>query len=154
VARVQDALSALEDIREYDVPYHVRFAIDRDVRASQWYTASAVEGHVSLAPRKDLIFRGEPRICAFDIETTKLPLHFPNSEHDQVFMISYMLDKQGYLIVNRKVVGADIDAFEYTPKPEFAGPFEVFNEADEKATLERWFSHMREASHHHLWLQR
>ena len=36
-------------------------------------------------------------------------------------MISYMLDKQGYLIVNREVVGADIGPFEYTPKPEFEG---------------------------------
>lgn len=26
----------------------------------------------------------EPRICAFDIETTKLPLQFPNAEYDQV----------------------------------------------------------------------
>ena len=39
----------------------------------------------------------------------------------QVFMISYMLDKQGYLIVNREVVGADIGPFEYTPKPEYEG---------------------------------
>lgn len=39
----------------------------------------------------------------------------------QVFMISYMLDKQGYLIVNREVVGEDIQSFEYTPKPEFEG---------------------------------
>ena len=36
-------------------------------------------------------------------------------------MISYMLDKQGYLIVNREVVSEDIDSFEYTPKPEFEG---------------------------------
>ncbi len=41
----------------------------------------------------------------------------------QVFMISYMLDKQGYLIVNREVVGEDIQSFEYTPKPEFEGRF-------------------------------
>lgn len=40
-------------------------------------------------------------------------------------MISYMVDRQGYLIVNREVVGADIDDFEYTPKPEFQGPFKV-----------------------------
>ncbi len=40
-------------------------------------------------------------------------------------MISYMLDRQGYLIVNREVVGADISDFEYTPKPEFEGPFKV-----------------------------
>lgn len=36
-------------------------------------------------------------------------------------MISYMIDKQGYLIINREVVGGDIDNFEYTPKPEFDG---------------------------------
>ncbi len=39
----------------------------------------------------------------------------------QVFMISYMVDKQGYLIVNREVVGGHIENFEYTPKPEFEG---------------------------------
>ncbi len=36
-------------------------------------------------------------------------------------MISYMLDKQGFLIVNREVVGGDIGPFEYTPKPEYEG---------------------------------
>lgn len=36
-------------------------------------------------------------------------------------MISYMVDKQGYLIVNREVVGGDIGPFEYTPKPEYEG---------------------------------
>lgn len=36
-------------------------------------------------------------------------------------MISYMIDKVGYLIVNREVVGADIGPFEYAPKPEFEG---------------------------------
>ena len=34
-------------------------------------------------------------------------------------MISYM--KQGYLVINREVVGGDIENFEYTPKPEFEG---------------------------------
>ena len=36
-------------------------------------------------------------------------------------MISYMIDRQGFLIVNREVVSEDIDDFEYTPKPEFPG---------------------------------
>ena len=36
-------------------------------------------------------------------------------------MISYMLDGQGYLIINREVVGADVDDFEYNPKPEYPG---------------------------------
>ena len=37
-----------------------------------------------LARREDLLARGEVRICAFDIETTKLSLQFPNAEYDQV----------------------------------------------------------------------
>ena len=36
-------------------------------------------------------------------------------------MISYMVDKAGFLIVNREVVTEDIDDFEYTPKPEYEG---------------------------------
>ena len=40
-------------------------------------------GHVVLEHRPDLLARAEPRICAFDIETTKLPLQFPNAEYDQ-----------------------------------------------------------------------
>ena len=39
----------------------------------------------------------------------------------QVFMISYMIDKRGFLIVNREIVSEDIADFEYTPKPEFEG---------------------------------
>lgn len=60
-------------------------------------------------------------------------------------MISYMIDKQGYLIVNREVVGGHIDDFEYSPKPEFEGPFVVFNEPDEASTLKRFLNHMRQA---------
>lgn len=32
---------------------------------------------------------------------------------------------QGYLIINRETVSEDIESFEYTPKAEFHGPFEV-----------------------------
>jgi hypothetical protein len=45
----------------------------------------------------------------------------PCAAYFQVFMISYMLDGQGYLIINREVVGADVDDFEYNPKPEYPG---------------------------------
>lgn len=31
---------------------------------------------------------------AFDIETTKLPLKFPDAASDQIMMISYMIDGQ------------------------------------------------------------
>jgi DNA polymerase epsilon subunit 1 len=83
-------------------------------------------------------------VCAFDIETTKLPLKFPDPDFDRVMMISYMLDGQGYLIINREIVTEDIDDFEYTPKPEYPGPFIVWNEADEVALLKRFFDHMKE----------
>lgn len=51
----------------------------------------------------DLLQRAEIRVCAFDIETTKLPLKFPDAAYDIIMMISYMVDGQGYLIVNREV---------------------------------------------------
>ena len=135
---------AMIDIREYDVPYHMRFLIDTETRCGWWYKVKVKQGEVTLTHRKDMLARGEVKICAFDIETTKLPLKFPDAEYDQVFMISYMLDGQGYLIINREVVSADIEDFEYSPKPEYPGPFIVWNEPDEAALLRRWFDHMRE----------
>jgi DNA polymerase epsilon subunit 1 len=56
-----------------------------------------------LERRTDLLQRAEVRVCAFDIETTKLPLKFPDASYDSVMMISYMIDGQGYLIINREV---------------------------------------------------
>jgi len=80
---------------------------------------------------------------AWDIETTKLPLKFPSADTDQIMMVSYMLDNQGYLIINREIVSKDIEDFEYTPKPEFEGPFIVFNEEDEAALIRRFFEHIQ-----------
>lgn len=56
-----------------------------------------------LEKRTDLLQRAEVHVCAFDIETTKLPLKFPDAEYDSVMMISYMVDGHGYLIINREV---------------------------------------------------
>ena len=36
-------------------------------------------------------------VLAFDIETTKHPLKFPDANTDQIIMIFYMIDGQGYL---------------------------------------------------------
>lgn len=49
------------------------------------------------------------------------------------------------MITNREIVSEDIEDFEYTPKPEYEGPFVIFNEPDEKALLERFFEHFRES---------
>lgn len=68
---------------------------------------------------------------AYDIETSKQPLKFPDPLTDQIMMISYMIDGKGYLITNREIVSEDIEDFEYTPKEEYVGEFTIFNEKDE-----------------------
>ncbi|KAI7983738.1 DNA polymerase epsilon catalytic subunit A [Camellia lanceoleosa] len=142
--RLQDFIECIVDLREYDVPYHVRFAIDNDVRCGQWYDVSVSSAGVMLERRTDLLQRAEVHVCAFDIETTKLPLKFPDAEYDSIMMISYMVDAQGYLIINRECVGEDIEDLEYTPKPEYEGYFKVTNVKNEEELLRQWFTHMRE----------
>ncbi|RJE19848.1 DNA polymerase [Aspergillus sclerotialis] len=147
-SRTNNSMNASDfivDIREYDVPYHVRVAIDKDIRIGKWYTVEAKHGLISLTCLEDRLQRADPVVLAFDIETTKLPLKFPDSVIDQIIMISYMIDGQGFLITNREIVSEDISDFEYTPKPEYSGPFMIFNEPDERAVLERFFQHVKEA---------
>lgn len=74
-----------------------------DVRSGLWYDVTVSGSDVLLQRREDLLQRAEVHVCAFDIETTKLPLKFPDAEYDNVMMISYMIDGQGYLIINREV---------------------------------------------------
>lgn len=84
--------------REYDVPYHVRVSIDLKIFCGSWYTVKAKGAGTEpplITPRPDLIERPEPIVLAFDIETTKLPLKFPDAATDQIMMISYMIDGQG-----------------------------------------------------------
>ncbi|KAI4165047.1 MAG: hypothetical protein LQ342_001324 [Letrouitia transgressa] len=142
---ISDATEYIVDIREYDVPYHVRVSIDKDIRIGKWYTVEVKHGTTTLTCIEERIQRADPVVLAFDIETTKLPLKFPDAVVDQIMMISYMIDGQGFLITNREIVSEDIADFEYTPKPEYDGPFLVFNEPDEKALVERFFLHIKEA---------
>ncbi len=83
--------------------------------------------------------RPDLRIMAFDIETTKLPLKFPDSNVDNIIMISVMVEGEGFLICNRNILSADVEDFEYTPKPEYESFIKVYNEADEKSTLMKFF---------------
>lgn len=46
-------------------------------------------------------------------------------------MIFYMIDGQGYFIINREIVLEDIEDFEFIFKLEYEGFFCVFNEFDE-----------------------
>ncbi|KAI0015820.1 DNA polymerase family B [Xylariomycetidae sp. FL0641] len=140
-----DASDYIVDIREYDVPYHVRVMIDMNIRVGRWYFVEAKHGVTTFTLNEERLVHPDPVVMAFDIETTKLPLKFPDAAIDQIMMISYMIDGQGFLITNREIVSEDISDFEYTPKPEYHGPFMIFNEPNEKAVIERFFLHIKEA---------
>ncbi|KAG6911037.1 hypothetical protein DXG01_005453 [Tephrocybe rancida] len=143
-ARDKDPRESIIDVREYDVPYYLRVAIDNDIRVGLWYAVTFTAGQPSFLQLKEKVKRADPVVMAYDIETTKAPLKFPDQAIDQVMMISYMIDGQGYLITNREIVSEDIDDFEYTPKEGYEGPFTVFNEPDEAATIKRFFSHIQD----------
>jgi DNA polymerase epsilon subunit 1 len=87
----------------------VRFCIDKKVNASYWYKVSFKNSFISKMEKlEELIERPDYHILAFDIETTKMPLKFPDARIDQVMMISIVVDGDGFLIVNRSIVAKDI----------------------------------------------
>ena len=140
----------LLDMREHDMPLHVRVSIDKSIFVGSWYdvVCKGSSEQPVITKREDLIERPDCIVLAFDIETTKLPLKFPDAAVDQVMMISYMIDGQGYLICNREIISSDVEDFEYTPKPEFEGPFIVFNEDNELALLQKFFDHILDVKPH------
>ncbi|KAL9943158.1 DNA polymerase epsilon catalytic subunit [Verticillium nonalfalfae] len=144
-ASFADASDFIVDIREYDVPYHVRVMIDLNIRVGKWYFVDSKHGITSIICNEERLAMADPVVMAYDIETSKLPLKFPDAATDQIMMISYMIDGQGFLITNREIVSEDISDFEYTPKPEYPGAFMIFNEKDEKNVIERFFEHIKEA---------
>ena len=105
----------------------------------------AKAGQITIDVIEDRLKRADPVVLAFDIETSKSPLKFPDATVDSIMMISYMIDGQGFLITNREIVSSDIDDFDYTPKPEFEGPFTIINARDEKALLTHFFDHIQNA---------
>lgn len=50
--------------------------------------------------------------------------------------LTHVSSLKGFLITNREIVSEDIEDFEFTPKPEYEGPFTIFNEDDE---VRSWF---------------
>lgn len=140
-------LESICDIREYDISYVVRCCIDLHIRAGHYYRVEPQQDKnvkVTFLDEKTKNTKATPRVLAYDIECTKAPLKFPDASHDQIFMISYMVDGQGYLIISRDIVSQDIDDFEYTPKPSFPGPFKIFNEKNEEDLIRRFFAHVQQ----------
>ncbi|EFO63005.1 DNA polymerase epsilon, catalytic subunit [Giardia lamblia P15] len=138
------------NVLEHDVNLTARFLIDNELTMSTWYNVT-VKPELET-PLLERLEGGEfelppvPKVLAYDIETTKKPLRFPNAEAgDQIMCISYMFDDQGYLLINRSIFSRDITDFEYTPKPEFPGKFACFNLPTEKDLLIFFFTHIRTA---------
>ena len=76
------------------LPINCRF----DTEAEEESGIGVVKVRPELACRKCkvtvFVHFQEPVVLAFDIETTKLPLKFPDAQTDQIMMISYMIDGQ------------------------------------------------------------
>ncbi|CAG8498932.1 2908_t:CDS:10 [Diversispora eburnea] len=136
------------DIREYDIPYCQRAAMDLDLRVGRWYKVKAFpqEGgtRVILRHQEEIMQHPNPIVLAYDIETSKKPLNFPDADFDSIMMISYMVDGRGYLITNREIVSEDIEEIEYSPTPAYEGHFKIFNELNEEALLKRFFTQIKQ----------
>lgn len=132
------------DIREHDIPLAMRVAIDRNIRVGLWYSVTPLcDCQLEILPCPERPVRPDPVILAFDLETTKAPLKFPDASIDQIMMISYMIDGEGFLLTNREIVSQDIADFEYCPRPEYPGTFHIFNEPNESALIARFFQHIQ-----------
>ncbi|KAK2962332.1 putative DNA polymerase epsilon catalytic subunit A [Blattamonas nauphoetae] len=141
-----DAFANIVEFREYDVPYLMRVCIDLGIRAGQWYSIEQESGSVIVKPDPSLKVPPEAVICAFDIECTKEPLKFPDMEKDEIMMISFMLESQGYLLINGSVVGSNtknfdgIEDFEFKPSDDFPSTFfECLTYANEQEMLRAWY---------------
>lgn len=76
-------LGCIREIREYDVSYHTRVMIDLNFRCGNWYVVDFHDRFVhKMEPLQETRERPDFVILAYDIETTKLPLKFPNAEID------------------------------------------------------------------------
>ena len=140
-----DLMDMIKDLREDDVPYHVRVCIDNEIRCGMWYKVRHDdEFGCKVTPIHDKFTIPDLRILAFDIETTKAPLKFPDPTIDSIMLISYMIDGHGFLISNRSIMSEDINNFDYSPKPEFESQWRVFNEPDEKSLLIKFATHCKE----------
>ncbi|KAF8511443.1 Mo25-like-domain-containing protein [Gautieria morchelliformis] len=119
-------------------PYYLRVAIDNDIRVGWWYAVTFTAGLPSFTPLPYSIKRADPVVMAYDIETTKAPLKFPDQAVDQGF--------------SSLILSEDIEDFEYTPKEGYEGPFTIFNEPDELNVGQIMFMILKEMLRHEsLW---
>lgn len=75
------------------MPFHSRVCIDIGLRAGKWFSVEVEDKMVKNIE----VFSGqrampEMKILAYDIETSKDPLKFPDAEKDEIMMISLMYE--------------------------------------------------------------
>ncbi|KAI5166167.1 DNA polymerase epsilon subunit 1 [Nematocida sp. AWRm78] len=126
----------IKNVYEYDIPVSVQMAIELNINAGKWYTIE-YNGKYTISESSKVI-PPDLRIFSFDIETTKDPLKFPSADKDQIMMISVMTTLGGWLLINREIVGADIQPFEFRPTSDIGGEFDIFNEKNEKNLLNKF----------------
>ena len=78
----------MTDCLRLQVPYVSRVSIDLFLRIGLWYEVTADTGEVTLTHREDLVSRPRPRVFAYDIETSKAKLKFPDA--DKVFFLTFL----------------------------------------------------------------
>lgn len=139
IGQRSNAEALITGIYEHDIPFEVSVFIDTGLRCGNWYLVSYEEETYFFRKEESISHYPNMRVLAFDIETTKKPLKFPNPEYDEIMMVSAMCDSQGYLIVNRAIVSEDIDDFEYSPNREIKGCFRIYNESSEETLLIRFY---------------
>ncbi|EZG43301.1 DNA polymerase [Gregarina niphandrodes] len=146
-----DTTYLIDSIYEHDIDIATAYMIDRDIRCGKWYMidsnpedkdfpiiSSAGESWKSKLPLL--------RILAWDIETHKAPLKFPQAEIDPVMSISYYTNQGGYLLVNRQHFSRDIADFTF----QFKSEFKVYNFDEEKTLLKFFLWHVQCVCNPHI----
>ncbi|CAD8196556.1 unnamed protein product [Paramecium octaurelia] len=136
----KDIQDQLIGVREYDVPYHCRVCIDTGLRCCKWFKFVLKERRIAECIEvKEMMSMPELKYLAFDIETYKQPLKFPDAKNDQIMMISITHSQNSILITNMQTLGQEVQNFDYAPKPEFATQAIIYNQPNEKSLLLKFF---------------
>ncbi|KAF5354074.1 hypothetical protein D9756_007255 [Leucocoprinus leucothites] len=67
-AHGRDPRECIIDVREYDVPYYLRVAIDNEIRVGLWYAVTFNGGQPSFSHIVERVKRVDPVVMAFDID--------------------------------------------------------------------------------------
>ena len=79
----ENIFEVIISLNEYDVKYSARTCIDFNIRVGFWYSVKIRKGFLySINRLEELKEKPDFSILAYDIETTKDPLKFPNPDFD------------------------------------------------------------------------